>query len=66
MAKIASCDHYPGNAIFRNRKGQALEIDDKRADPTPLFWVFGIERNGHKPRENAIRRFHVRSDKNRF
>jgi hypothetical protein len=45
MAKIASCDHYPGNAIFRNRKGQALEIDDKKADPNPLFWVFGIELN---------------------
>ena len=35
MAKIASCDHYPSNAIFRNWKGQALEIRDKKADPSP-------------------------------
>jgi hypothetical protein len=35
MAKIASCDHYPRYAIFRNWKGQPLEIRDKKADLIP-------------------------------
>ena len=43
MAKIASCDHYPSNAIFRNWKGQAQEIRDKKADLSPPFWGFEIE-----------------------
>lgn len=30
--EIASYDHYPSHAIFRKRKGQAPEMDEKNAD----------------------------------
>jgi hypothetical protein len=56
MAKIASCDHYPSNAIFRNWKGQAQEIRDKKADLSPPFWGFEIEQTIDKTLGNRPHR----------
>ncbi len=56
MAKIASCDHYPRYAIFRNWKGQPLEIRDKKSRPKPPRWGFEIEQTIDKTLGNRSQR----------